>query len=549
MRADEEVEHGMTCAVAAGSAGRRSRAAVVGAGPNGLTAACLLARQGWDVVVYESAAEPGGAVRSARLLGEGVVSDLGASAHPMGKVSLAFDELGLADYGLEWAHPEYPAAHGLDHEPPALLHSSLERQVEDLGVDGRLWAALMGPVSRSWPAVNRAAMSPLTRPLSGTSTTRGCAGAPHAADIVDGVGERLLSYAKLGGAAAWPPAALNRLFRTERARSLFAGMAAHSTLPLSHPLTTAFGVLFAAAGHADGWPVARGGSQAIVDALLACLRSYGGTVVTDFHVDTILPGAGSQYLIAGRGTEGGPAGRRRQAQEPADVVLLDMTPKQVLDLRGLPLTRRYERSLRQWDDGPGLVKVDYLVRSPMPWAHAELAGAGTVHLGGSSRELAAAEAAVHRGVLPGRPYVLLTQPGAADPTRAPEGYEVLWAYAHVPTGLDARGAARAARMIAAEIERQAPGFGDAVVASRVWGPQELQDWDPNLVGGAITGGVLSLRQFLARPAWPGVSGAGPYGTGTPGVYLCSSSTPPGGGAHGMPGYHAARAVLRRYGPA
>lgn len=551
----------MTPAASTDAAGSPRRAAVVGAGPNGLTAACLLARDGWDVVVYESAAAPGGAVRSAPVVGESVVSDLGASAHPMGVVSPAFEDLRLTDYGLKWAHPKYPAAHGLDDEAPVLLHPHLREQVEELGVDGRLWAALVGPASRAWPGVNRAAMSPPTRPLSGTS---GILGGPGAAD---GVVDRLLSYVKLGSAGAWPAALVNRMFRTERARALFTGLAGHATLPLSHPITSAFGVLFAAAGHADGWPMARGGSQAIVDALLTCLHSYGGRVVTDFHVDALRPvetvrhadavrhsGAatsarGPGYRTAGRRRQGPAAGERRQAEEAADVVLLDLSPKQVLELEGLPLTRRYECSLRQWEDGPGVVKVDYLVRSPMPWAHQELAGAGTVHLGGSAGQIAASEAAVHRGVLPGRPYVLLTQPGAADPARAPDGYEVLWAYAHVPAGLDTVGTARAARMITAEIGHQAPGFGDAVVASKVWGPQELQQWNPNLVGGAITGGVPSLRQLLARPAWPGVSGAGPYGTGTAGVYLCSSSTPPGGGAHGMPGYHAARAVLHHYGTA
>ncbi len=539
----------MTPRATTDAAGSSRRAAIVGSGPNGLTAACLLARDGWDVVVYESAAVPGGAVRSARVLGDSVVSDLGASAHPMGAVSLAFEDLGLTDYGLEWAYPKYPAAHGLDDEAPVLLHSSLREQVEELGVDGQRWAGLVGAASRAWPQINRAAMSPPTRPFSATS------GLLRGSDAADAVVDRLLAYVKLGSAGAWPAALVNRLFREERARVLFTGLAAHATLPLNRPITGAFGVLFAAAGHADGWPMARGGSQAIVDALLACLHSYGGRVVTDFHVDTVRQGGaatsgrGPRYSIAGCRRQGRAAGERREAEAPADVVLLDLSPKQVLELEGLPLRRGYERSLRQWEDGPGVVKVDYLVRSPMPWAHQELAGAGTVHLGGSSRQIAASEAAVHRGVLPGRPYVLLTQPGAADTTRAPEGYEVLWAYAHVPAGLDDDGASRAAQMIAAEIERQAPGFGDAVVASTVWGPQRLQKWNPNLVGGAITGGVPSLQQLLARPAWPGVSGAGPYGTGTAGVYLCSSSTPPGGGAHGMPGYHAARAVLYRYGPA
>lgn len=593
------------------------RAAVVGSGPNGLTAACVLARQGWEVTVYESAPAPGGALRSADLFGEGVPSDLGASVHPFGAASPAFAALELTGRGLEWAHPQIPAAHGADDgAPPVLLRPSLKETAAGLGRDAGTWRWLVGPLAEHWEEVSRAALSPPTRPfelLTGHPAQIGRpaqVGRPAQHTEGEGTGRldallravpsselggreavgRLAGFARLGLRGGWSAAALMRLFREERSRALFSGLAAHATVPLNHPMTGAFGLVFAAAGHTTGWPVARGGSQTIVDALVSDLRAHGGRIETGFHVQGLrdvplgpgrrgvrkdlkrrgwriegrvsATGSGSgQGSAPGQGAGGTAAGsavplsplargrmgasgssRRRSAQEVADVVLLDLTPKQVMALDGLQLPGRYARRLRRWDYGPAVVKVDFLLEGPIPWRHQEMGEAGTVHLGGPQGQILASESAVSRGVLPGRPYVLLTQPAAADASRAREGRTACWAYAHVPQGLSGEGVHRAAQLIEAEIEAQAPGFGAVVRARTVWGPEDLESWNPNLVGGSISGGVPTVAQFLARPA----ASFTPYTTGADGVFLCSSSTPPGSGAHGMSGFHAARAALRDY---
>lgn len=593
----------------------RIRAAVVGSGPNGLTAACLLARQGWEVTVYESGPAPGGALRSADLFGEGVLSDLGASVHPFGAASPAFRALGLAERGLEWAHPRIPAAHGNDDgAPPTLLRHSLEETAAGLGRDAGMWRRLVGPLAEHWSEVSQAALTPPVRPFEGVGRDIGrggigCGGIGrgpaetgaeaqagaerqmgHAGGLLADWGllgreaaGRMAGFARLGKHGGWPASLLMRVFREERSRALFSGLAAHSILPLNHPVTGAFGLIFAAAAHGTGWPVARGGSQTVVEALLAELEAHGGRVETGFHVEGVRDvalGPGRRgvrkdlkrrgWRIDGRVTQGeasggagpvsesegapsrmlspraralrGPGGssRRRRVTEPADVVLLDLTPRQVLSLEGLQLPSRYARRLRRWDYGPGVVKVDFLLDGEIPWRHPEMGEAGTVHLGGPHGQVQASESAASRGVLSGRPFVLLAQSSAADPSRARDGRTACWAYAHVPQGTAGEGVRRAAQLIEAEIEAQAPGFGEAVRARQVWGPEELESWNPNLVGGSISGGAPTLGQFLARPA----VGFTPYATGADGVFLCSSSTPPAPGAHGMSGFHAAHAALR-----
>lgn len=516
------------------------RAAVVGSGPNGLTAACELARAGWEVTVYEAAETPGGAARSAELFGSGLISDLGASVHPLSKASPAYQSL-LAEGEVDWAQPQTPAAHGLDGAAPALLHSSLEQTAQGLGRDGELWRWLTGPLVNNWDEVRSAILTPPSRPFSD-----------------EGAGlRRVAALLQIGSVGAMPAKSLMRSFRTEGARALFAGLAAHTTAPLSYPLTAAVGLAFGAAAHAQGWPVVRGGTQKLVDALVGVLTRHGGEVrtgfeVTGIHQRPLPPGPqGSrqqhrrrQWRIDGEEAAEAPnastGARGQAAPAAADVVVLDLTPAQLLRLDGLQLSPRARRALRRWDYGPGVVKIDYLLDGPIPWRHSELARAGTVHLGGSGEQVAASEAAANRGVLPGRPYVLVAQPSAADSTRTPDERTICWAYAHVPNGLDSSGVARAVRLIEEELGRQAPDFGDAVLDRRVWGPAQLQDWDPNLIGGSVSGGVASLRQTIAGP----VSALRPYSTGVDGVYMCSSATPPGGGAHGMNGYHAARAVLR-----
>ncbi|WP_120006605.1 phytoene desaturase family protein [Nesterenkonia muleiensis] len=564
-------------------------AAVIGSGPNGLTSACRLARAGWKVTVYEAGRTPGGAARSAELFGPGLISDLGASVFPF--ASPAYESmLGAAGSGgggtprasgpateapaftpeatsggIDYAYPPIPAAHpvktGNDAADAVLLHRSLEQTADELGPDGDLWRWIIGPVVNNWEAVRRAFLSPPSRPLSGLQTTpertTAATTSPDALrrltrTLRSGV-QQTAALAQIGALGLMPARNMMRSFSTQRARALFAGMAAHSTGPLTHPLTSAFGVVFGAAGHTEGWPVIRGGSQRLVDALTAELDALGGQIVTDFRVEEIreapLPGLrpGIRKDLRPRGyrIEGvreGDLGRRRRAgEEVTDVVVLDLTPKQVLQLEGLRLPDSARRRMNTWRYGPGLVKIDYLVDGPIPWSQAELAQAGTVHLGGSATQITASESAANKGILPGRPFVLLTQPSAADDSRTPDHRTVCWAYAHVPNGLDAAGSARAAQLIETEISRYAPGFRDAVLDRKVWSPAELEQWNPNMVGGSVSAGLATLGQTFAGPASLVRS---PYATGVEGVYMCSASTPPGGGAHGMAGYNAAASILR-----
>ncbi len=466
-------------------------ASVVGSGPNGLAAAVVLARAGLDVTVYEAADRAGGATRSAHVLAPDAVTDLGSAVQPFGIASPLFSRLPLERHGLEWLHPQVPMAHPLDGRPAALLEASMTATAEGLGRDGRAWRALHAGVVASWPHVVEAALGPLLR-----------------------VPEHPLALVRFGARAAWPATALARaVFRDEPARALFAGSAAHSWLPLHRPLTAAFGVLFGAAAHASGWPVARGGSQSIADALVAELEANGGRVLTSAPVTDL-------------------------AQvRPADLVLLDLTPRQVLAVAGEELPRRYAAALRRWRYGAGAHKVDYLLDGPVPWADPRVAAAGTVHLGGTSGEVAAAEAQVFAGRLAERPFVLAAQPSAVDPTRAPAGQHVVWAYAHVPHGADPSGGASAA--VDAQFERFAPGFGDRVLARVESSPADLERQDANLVGGDVGGGALDGLQQVFRP----VVSAVPYATPLEGVFLCSASTPPGGGVHGMCGYHGAQAAM------
>lgn len=468
----------------------RGTAAVVGAGPNGLAAAVVLARAGLDVTVHEAAGAPGGAARSSALLGPGTVVDLGSAVHPFGVASPLFGQLGLERHGLEWLHPPVVAAHPLDDGPAGLLHRSLERTAEELGPDGRAWTLLHRGVVDRWEETVEAVLGPLVR-----------------------LPEHPVALAGFGLRAPWPAAATAQaLFRTERARGLFAGSAAHAVLPPRHALTSAVGTLFGAAAHATGWPVAKGGSQAVADALVDELEEQGGRVLVDSPVTDLA------------------------RVRPADVVLLDLTPRQVLALGGLELPARYRRALERWRYGTGAHKVDLLLDGPVPWRDPRVGQAGTVHVGGTLGEIGAAESEARAGRLPERPFVLVAQQGTADPSRAPAGRQVLWAYAHVPHGCDDP---RAGDRLLAQIERFAPGFRDRILARVDTPPARLEAWNANLVGGDVGGGALDGLQQVFRP----VVRADPYATGVPGVHLCSASTPPGGGVHGMAGYHAARSAL------
>jgi phytoene dehydrogenase-like protein len=468
-------------------------AIVVGAGPNGLAAAARLAEHGVQVTVYEQAGQVGGAARSADTLGPGTMVDLGAAAHPFGVGSPAFLHLDLERHGLRWLRHRYPMAHPLDTGRSAVLHPDLETTAAELGVDAAAWRMLHRAVAGHPLESLENATGPLLRIP------------PHP-----------LLMAGFGARALWPAANTARLaFRSEAARALFAGSAAHSMLPLNHVFTSGFAVLFGGLGQSLGWPVARGGTNAIIHAL-----------VQQLALDNVLIHTNS------------PVGDLRELPA-SDAVLLDLTPRQVLELAGTGIGGRYASHLRRWKYGPGAFKVDYLLDGPIPWRDERTAHAGTVHVGGSLADVIQAEREVGRGKVPARPFVMLAQPSAADESRAPAGQQVIWSYAHVPNGCDAD----VGPLVDRQIERFAPGFGDRVIGRIETPPRALEDWNPNLVGGDIGGGSLRGTQQVLRPA-PTLR---PYRAGSPGLYICSSSTPPGGGVHGMAGWHAADAVLRDLG--
>lgn len=461
-------------------------ATVVGSGPNGLVAAITLARAGWRVLVVEAAATPGGGMRSAELT-PGKIHDICSAIHPMGLVSEAMRSLPLSDHGLKWIQPEIAAGHPLDGGRAGLLFPSLEETSRHLGADGDAYRRLLSPFVRQ--DLVDSLMSPF--------------GVPRAP----------LALARFGLVGTLPlEMVARRRFDTDEARGLLAGMAAHSMLSLRAPITTAYGLMLALLGHLVGWPMAKGGSQAIADAMVSLLEHHGGKVECDRRVTSLsdLPDS-SAYLF-------------------------DVTPAQLVDICGDRLPDRYRRRLQRFRRGPGVWKVDWALDGPVPWTNADLHRAATVHVGGTLQEVVAAEDDVTRGRVPERPFVLYVQSSQFDRSRAPDGGETGWGYCHVPNGSEVDVTDR----IESQIERFAPGFRDRIVERRVMGPAAMQAYNPNYLGGDINGGMADLRQFVARP----VLSLRPWRTPVDRVYLCSSSTPPGGGVHGMCGLHAARTVMR-----
>jgi phytoene dehydrogenase-like protein len=473
---------------------RVSRAAydavVVGAGPNGLAAAIVLAKAGHSVLVREAGSTPGGGVRSEPLTLPGFLHDTCSAIHPLGLASPLFSRLPLAAHGLEWIHPPILLAHPFDDGSAILMKRSTSATAAGLGRDGAAWQRLMDPFVSRWQQLAPDILGPLRPP------------------------RHPLLLARFGMLAILPSSVLARLtFREARARALFTGMAAHATVPLTRPPSAAFGLVLGILGHAVGWPMPRGGSQRFADALASYLRSLGGEIQTDARVDSV------DELPASR------------------AVLLDLTPRQILRVAGGHLTAGYRRELEAFQYGLGTFKVDWALDRPIPWCSPEAARAGTVHLGGTIEEIEEARKAEWDGRPPERPLVLLTQPTLFDPTRAPDGKHIAWGYCHLPNGSTFDMTER----IEAQVERFAPGFRDRIIGRHTMGPADFERHNPNLIGGDINGGEATLRQLFFRPALRPV----PYETPAPRIFICSSSTPPGGGVHGMCGFHAARTALRR----
>lgn len=468
------------------------QACVIGSGPNGLSAAIVLARAGLAVDVYEAQQEAGGGARTLELTLPGFRHDFGSAVHPMGAGSPFFDSLPLADHGLQWVHGTAPLAHPLDDGTAVTLEHSLKDQELVLGEDGAAWREIMEPLATRWTDFVADAMGPVTK-----------------------IPRRPMLMANFGRYAMQSARTLaKRHFRTERTRALFAGLAAHSFLSLEEALSPAVGLIIGAAAHVVGWPVARGGSQAISNALIGHLQRLGGEVHTGQRIDSL---------------------DALETNTPRKPILCDVTPRQLLQIAGNRLQKTYRKAMQEYRYGAAAFKVDYALSSPIPWKARECLRSITVHVGGTFDDIAVSEYAARNGQTADRPFVLVAQPTLFDDTRAPEGKHVAWVYCHVPNGC----AVDMTDRIEAQIERYAPGFRDCVLAKKVSPPAELERANENLVGGDINGGELSLRQFLFRPA------LGNYYTGTKGLYLCSSSTPPGGGVHGMCGYHAATMALRR----
>jgi phytoene dehydrogenase-like protein len=460
-------------------------AVVVGSGPNGLAAAITLGRAGRRVLVLEAADRPGGGLRSAELTEPGFLHDRCASVFAIGAVSAFFPSVP----GCEWIVPPLALAHPFDDGTAAVLERSVTTTAAGLGPDGPPWVRLFARLVERWDRLAGDALAPL------------------------GVPRHPLLLARFGLDAVRSASGFARSRFEARARALFAGLAAHGNVPLERAGTAGIGLVLGTTAHAGGWPVAKRGSQSIADALVAHLGTLGGAVVSGARVTSL------DELPAARCT------------------LLDVTPRQLLAIAGPRLPARYRGALERFRPGAGIFKIDYALDGPIPWRSSACARAATVHLGGSFEEIAASEAAVARGTAPERPFVILVQPSVCDPSRAPEGRHVAWAYGHVPHGWSGDERSR----IETQVERFAPGFRDTVRARSVWDPRRLEAENPNHLGGDIAGGATDLRQLLARP----VLSLDPYATPLPGVLLCSSSTPPGAGAHGLCGWYAARAALRR----
>jgi phytoene dehydrogenase-like protein len=464
-------------------------AVIVGAGPNGLAAAIHLARHGVDVQVLEAGGTIGGGARSGELTVPGVVHDHCSAFHPMGVGSPFWREIELQRYGLTWKWPEIDCGHPLDDGSAGVLYESIDETVARMGPDGTRWRRAVGDLAAGFDQLAQDLLRPVIN-------------IPH----------HPIRLAAFGPRALLPATAMARWFRTEQARALFGGAAAHVYTRLDRPLTASLGLMILASGHRYGWPVAQGGSGSIIEALGAALKTHGGTVTTGVTVAS------------------------RSDIPDADIVMLDLSPATALSIYGDLMPGRIKRSYRRYREGSSAFKVDFAIEGDIPWTNPDCARAGTVHLGGTFAEIADTERQRAQGRMAQRPFVLVGQQYLADPSRSAGNINPIWAYAHVPFGYT--GDATAA--VIDQIERFAPGFRDRISATVSKSTAELQAYNPNYIGGDIIGGANDRLQVLFRPR----VAVNPYVTGVPGVYLCSQSTPPGAGIHGLCGYHAAESALR-----
>jgi phytoene dehydrogenase-like protein len=466
-----------------------SNAIVVGSGPNGLACAAALAREGVSVTVLEAEDTIGGGARSGELTVPGLLHDLCSAVHPMAVGSPLLESLELDRHGLEWRWPEVDCAHPLDDGSAGVMLRSVDDTAEALGDDGSAWRRVFAAPGRWFDVLTEDLFRPFLH-----------------------VPRHPLRLVRFGVPAALPATVLARAWRTPPARALFGGVAAHALSPLGRPMSSSVGVALISACHRFGWPVARGGSQAIADALAAVLREHGGTIETGVRV------------------------RSLSELPSADAVVLDLAPAGVVEVAGDRLPRRVERAYRRYRHGPGAFKVDFAVEGGVPWTNESCRRAGTVHCAGTFEEIAAAERDINRGRMPERPFVLVSQQYLADPERSSGNVHPVWSYAHVPNGYDGD----AEQALIDQIERFAPGFRERIVATAVRSTGEIAARNENYIGGDIIGGANTPVQVVIRPRFA----LDPYSSGIPGVFMCSAATPPGAGVHGMNGNNAAQSVLR-----
>lgn len=463
-------------------------AIVVGSGPNGLAAAILLQQNGLSVLLLEGKPTIGGGLRSAELTLPGYIHDICSAVHPLAVASPFFSQLPLHKYGLQYMQPTIPVAHPFDNGSAAIISGSVKHSAELLGMDGKAYQKLMSPVVEDWPAIAPDVLGPLHYP------------------------KHPLAMARFGLNAITPASYLVKRFKTDKARALFGGMAAHSIQPLTNLATSAIGLVLMALAHLQGWPIPKGGSNQIANALSLYFESIGGTIETNVYVSSL-------------------------KQLPSThAVLLDVTPKQLLQIAGHRFSSLYKWQLERYRYGMGVFKIDWALDSPIPFKANECRQAGTIHIGNNFEEIAANEQLTARGGYPKKPFVILSQPSLFDASRAPAGKHTAWAYCHVPNGSQKD----MTEAIENQVERFAPGFKETILARHVMNTAQLEAYNPNYIGGDINGGVIDIGQLFTRPVvrWS------PYKTSAKGIYICSSSTPPGGGVHGMCGYHAAKKALK-----